>query len=495
MINKKSNAVTHVINNMNSKAMNNPIAAINAGNGPVRLDGGVSSPVENSMKNISAFKAPVSGTSSGVNPTTGNGIAGGKAPAGGSANQNPASVLRQGNGLVRLDGGNGINAGASGGSNPLQKSLNNIRNFSFGTSDAPRANVRVVPGQYGGVNGSDSELYNQNGNLLARPADSVQVTGYLNNVPNAHASWDTSQGELYINGINIPKNQVFLSDDGRAYVSKSVLDKVYENSVKNNPYSLNSRLGELDAGRERLLDEIENIRNYDKFSYDYRSDPLFAIYEKYYDELGDAAVKDALAQMTSRTGGYLNSNALAAAYQMRNKFDSHKANIIPTLEKQAYDRWYSERELDGTLTGDLLNNIANYDIAKADVYSDEMNRDLERDDSVRANERAWFEMHSNNSLGNAELALRDKELEATIGLSYAELEQKAMQFAQSMGIDWARLDLEERALILDNEYKYAALNKKYNGSYKRSSTKSGSGGSTGAAVTGTSSGGSAMSFN
>lgn len=90
---------------------------------------------------------------------------------------------------------------------------------------------------------------------------------------------------------------------------------------------------------QQLLDSIVNQR---PFSYDLQSDPSWGSYKKAYMREGDRASANALAQASAASGGRASSYAMTAAQQAGNYYAGQLADIIPTLEQNAYARYLSD---------------------------------------------------------------------------------------------------------------------------------------------------------
>lgn len=90
---------------------------------------------------------------------------------------------------------------------------------------------------------------------------------------------------------------------------------------------------------QKLLDSIVNQQ---PFSYDLQSDPSWSSYKKAYMREGDRASANALAQASAASGGRASSYALSAAQQAGNYYAGKLADVIPTLEQNAYDRYNSD---------------------------------------------------------------------------------------------------------------------------------------------------------
>lgn len=102
---------------------------------------------------------------------------------------------------------------------------------------------------------------------------------------------------------------------------------------------------------------MDKINNREKFSYDLNGDVLYKQYKDKYVQQGKMAMQDTMGQAAALTGGYGNSNAIAAGNQAYQASLSNLNDIIPELQQMAYDRYNQEGQ-------DLLNQ---YSMAKG-VY-------------------------------------------------------------------------------------------------------------------------------
>ena len=102
---------------------------------------------------------------------------------------------------------------------------------------------------------------------------------------------------------------------------------------------------------------MDKINNREKFSYDLNGDVLYKQYKDKYIQQGKMAMQDTMGQAAALTGGYGNSNAIAAGNQAYQASLSNLNDIIPELQQMAYDRYNQEGQ-------DLLNQ---YSMAKG-VY-------------------------------------------------------------------------------------------------------------------------------
>lgn len=95
-------------------------------------------------------------------------------------------------------------------------------------------------------------------------------------------------------------------------------------------------------GQDSYQQLLDSIMNQQPFSYDLQSDPSWGSYKKAYMREGDRASANALAQASAASGGRASSYAMTAAQQAGNYYAGQLADIIPTLEQNAYARYLSD---------------------------------------------------------------------------------------------------------------------------------------------------------
>ena len=95
-------------------------------------------------------------------------------------------------------------------------------------------------------------------------------------------------------------------------------------------------------GQDSYQQLLDSIVNQQPFSYDLQSDPSWGSYKKAYMREGDRASANALAQASAASGGRASSYAMTAAQQAGNYYAGQLADIIPTLEQNAYARYLSD---------------------------------------------------------------------------------------------------------------------------------------------------------
>ena len=96
---------------------------------------------------------------------------------------------------------------------------------------------------------------------------------------------------------------------------------------------------------QQINDLLQQYVNREKFSYDYKNDPLYANYRKQYQREGQRATQDALAEAAAASGGIPSSYAASAAAQAQNYYASQIADKIPELEHLAYQKYLDDASL------------------------------------------------------------------------------------------------------------------------------------------------------
>lgn len=96
---------------------------------------------------------------------------------------------------------------------------------------------------------------------------------------------------------------------------------------------------------QQINDLLQQYVNREKFSYDYKNDPLYANYRKQYQREGQRATQDALAEAAAASGGIPSSYAASAAAQAQNYYAAQIADKIPELEQLAYQKYLDDASL------------------------------------------------------------------------------------------------------------------------------------------------------
>lgn len=163
-----------------------------------------------------------------------------------------------------------------------------------------------------------------------------------------------------------------------------------------------------DAYRELL----SSVASQQPFSYDLDSDPTWSSYKKAYMREGERASANALAQAAAASGGQVSSFAQTAANQAGNYYTAQLADMIPTLQQNAYSQYQSDfsqlmnqlsavqsdRQIDYDEWMDqynmLQNSLANYqnqDATDYQRYIDAANQKYTQDQAAYENALALYQ--------------------------------------------------------------------------------------------------------
>lgn len=215
---------------------------------------------------------------------------------------------------------------------------------------------------------------------------------------------------------------------------------------------------------QQINDLLQQYVNREKFSYDYKNDPLYANYRKQYQREGQRATQDALAEAAAASGGIPSSYAASAAAQAQNYYASQIADKIPELEQLAYQKYLDDASLQQSKISALqgqeqldyakyidalgqYNTDRNFDYG---VYSDRYNQ-LANNLGLAANQQSTQYSMETAAQGDAldrvqnflkaggKLADLDATLIARSGLTPAELKTYEAYYAnQSSGSSGGR---------------------------------------------------------
>ena len=91
---------------------------------------------------------------------------------------------------------------------------------------------------------------------------------------------------------------------------------------------------------------LQKVTNPTAFSYDWEADPIMKQYRKTYLREGERATEDTLGKAAAMTQGRPSSYAVNAATQAGNYYAAKLADVIPTLEQNAYNRYLTGLQQD-----------------------------------------------------------------------------------------------------------------------------------------------------
>lgn len=103
---------------------------------------------------------------------------------------------------------------------------------------------------------------------------------------------------------------------------------------------------------DKIANALDTVTNW---SYDPMQDASYQALAKVYNQRGNIAAKNSLADAAALNGGYGTSYAVSAAQQARNQYNQELASLIPDFENAAYNRATNTlsafREADDTAYG------------------------------------------------------------------------------------------------------------------------------------------------
>lgn len=124
--------------------------------------------------------------------------------------------------------------------------------------------------------------------------------------------------------------------DGMSYSALPTTQESAEDRLLNYPSFEFSN----EEAYQNLINEVANMGS---FQYDPATDPAVQHYQKMYAREGQRASQNAMAQAAAMTGGRPSSYAVTAGQQAGNYYAGQMADLMPTLEQNAYDRYLAEQ--------------------------------------------------------------------------------------------------------------------------------------------------------
>lgn len=154
-------------------------------------------------------------------------------------------------------------------------------------------------------------------------------------------NWDDSTRTMSVGGINVPYQ--YITDDGNAMVSQSVLDKVVaqleQNSgVKNGTALTDDIYSKYDPTISVLNDKIINR---DEWKYNPQKDPAYQAYAQMYQQNAEQAYNRAMG-----SGGLYGTPSSYQKYQALAGYGDSMQQLsqaVPTLAQQDYQRYSDEQ--------------------------------------------------------------------------------------------------------------------------------------------------------
>ena len=176
---------------------------------------------------------------------------------------------------------------------------------------------------------------------------------------------DAKPGESIVgsDGARLTKNEdgsMTVYKDGKTYIyGAGMMTGIYPDEFEYTPFDQTEVGQTLMQDYQQLMDKIQN---YDPFTYDPNTDPLYLQYADSYTRGGQRAMTDILGQLAARTGGMASSYAGSMAQQAYDQYMADLAAKIPELQQLAYSMYMDRYNRD----------VGNYDRAYtqfADAYN------------------------------------------------------------------------------------------------------------------------------
>ncbi len=173
---------------------------------------------------------------------------------------------------------------------------------------------------------------------------------------------------------------------------------------------------------KQLLDKVSNPA---EFSYDVQQDDTYKAARAAYLREGERASTNALVRASAATGGVPSSYAVSAATQAGDYYAGQAADLIPTMEQNAYQRYLSGLDADRAA-------LSAVEGARATAYSQFLDRlSLQRQQEQDALTRQQLEQQQaqqeyNNALAMYQLlGYATPEIAATLGIPEGALQMAA----------------------------------------------------------------------
>lgn len=161
--------------------------------------------------------------------------------------------------------------------------------------------------------------------------------------------WNDATREMTVDGK--PFEYTYIDDDGNAWVSEKELQAAYDEAARaRGIVKAEDLLADYDREREDSYDRRRGIareaRDWKMSAEDMEKDAAYQAYKQLYEREADRAYKNALGQVSARTGGALSSVAQSAAAQAQQYYLSQLQDRIPQLQEMAYNRFLEGAKLD-----------------------------------------------------------------------------------------------------------------------------------------------------
>lgn len=226
---------------------------------------------------------------------------------------------------------------------------------------------------------------------LLAPSESVAATDYAAvkgasaGVP-VTAQW--RDNKVSVGGVLVNPQKVV---DGKAIVKKSDIDsavsKLKQETGVQSGYDI---LKKYDKYKDMYDEQLEKLTDREEFSYNPENDPVFKSYRQQYNREGARATEDTMGIYSALTGGLANSGAVTAAAQAGQYWSDKLMDVIPELERGAYERYVQEIENDRKALNDIM-SVDKYLFDREYGVNEDIKNDIlaaqenaqKRDDSIR----------------------------------------------------------------------------------------------------------------
>lgn len=100
------------------------------------------------------------------------------------------------------------------------------------------------------------------------------------------------------------------------------------------------------GGKTAYQQALEDATTQGSFRYDPETDPAYVAARKSYLREGQRSMEDTLARASGGTGGVPSTAAVTAAQQANDYYNAQFADMVPTLQQNAYQRYLDEVTMD-----------------------------------------------------------------------------------------------------------------------------------------------------
>lgn len=254
---------------------------------------------------------------------------------------------------------------------------------------------------------------------------------------------DAAPGESMVgaDGARFTKNEdgsLTVYKDGKTYIYGAGMNMgIYPEPFEYTPFDQTEMGQSLMQDYQALLDKVQN---YDPFSYDPNTDPLYLQYADSYTRGGQRAMTDILGQLAARTGGMASSYAGSMAQQTYDQYMADLANKIPELQQLAYSMYVDKYNRD----------VGNYERMYGQ-FQDAYNRNMQ-DTQFKYNQYQDELANRWKNLLNTQDMYQQGRQEYNAAKQWEE-EQKyrADETAYQREMDQKRFDLDQEQLAWDRD--------------------------------------------